>query len=350
MPWIEMCRANLALGQVDEAEKAIDQALKRDTRDIPALVLKGDCLLMRGDDRNAGTFYRAAIRTGSNAHALAPDVASELRRAEGCVLELQRRFEAHIDQRLTKAGFSGDLRSHEIGDAIDILLGRKRIFHSGDSEFVQEPTNFYYPGLPQRKFYERSEFDWMAGLESATDEIAAELEAIVGQPGAFSPYMVQHPGRPVNHHVLMDDPSWSAFYLIKAGQPVEGNAERCPRTLAALENVPLPRIRARGPNVLFSMLRPGAHIPAHCGMVNTQLICHLPIVTPPGCQLRVGEERRSWERGKALIFDDSVEHEAWNRSDQTRVVLLFDIWRPEVRQEERRALTTFFEAVEDYGA
>jgi aspartyl/asparaginyl beta-hydroxylase (cupin superfamily) len=84
-------------------------------------------------------------------------------------------------------------------------------------------------------------------------------------------------------------------------------------------------------------------------MLNSRLICHLPLIVPPGCAIRVGSEVRAWEEGKLLIFDDSIEHEAWNRSEELRVILLFEIWRPEIGDGERRALTTIFEAITDYG-
>jgi aspartyl/asparaginyl beta-hydroxylase (cupin superfamily) len=93
----------------------------------------------------------------------------------------------------------------------------------------------------------------------------------------------------------------------------------------------------------------GARIPPHHGFVNTRLICHLPLVVPEGCELRVGGEMRAWREGEALIFDDTIEHEAWNRSAETRVVLLFDIWRPELSEEERGLVTAMFNAVDSYG-
>ena len=90
----------------------------------------------------------------------------------------------------------------------------------------------------------------------------------------------------------------------------------------------------------------GARIQAHNGMINTRLICHLPLIVPPGCGFRVGNETREWEVGKLLIFDDTIEHEAWNDSGEDRVVLIFDVWRPELSMDERRAVTAIFEAIE----
>ena len=83
-------------------------------------------------------------------------------------------------------------------------------------------------------------------------------------------------------------------------------------------------------------------------MLNCRLICHLPLIVPPGCWLRVGNETRHWEEGKLMIFDDSIEHEAKNESDQTRIILLFDIWRPELSEHERTGISAIFDAIDRF--
>jgi aspartyl/asparaginyl beta-hydroxylase (cupin superfamily) len=93
---------------------------------------------------------------------------------------------------------------------------------------------------------------------------------------------------------------------------------------------------------MFSLLRPGARIAPHTGMFNTRLVCHLPLIVPPGCRFRVGNEVREWEEGKLLIFDDTIEHEAWNDGGEDRVVLIFDIWRPELSERERKEVAALF--------
>ena len=108
-------------------------------------------------------------------------------------------------------------------------------------------------------------------------------------------------------------------------------------------------IAGRSPMALFSLLKPGTHIQPHHGLINTRLICHIPLIAPADCALRVGAETRAWREGEALIFDDSIEHEAWNRSNRTRVILLFEIWRPELSIEERASLTALYEAIGAYG-
>ena len=105
----------------------------------------------------------------------------------------------------------------------------------------------------------------------------------------------------------------------------------------------------KAPMVLFSLLKPRAHIPPHNGLINTRLICHLPLLVPGPAWLRVGSETRHWQEGKLLIFDDSIEHEAMNEADETRVVLLFDIWRPELTLQERDEVARLFGALSAYG-
>jgi len=166
---------------------------------------------------------------------------------------------------------------------------------------------------------------------------------------AFAPYVQSLPDRPrPPESSMLDNPAWSAFYLWKDGAVVTGNAARCPRTLAALEGAPLCRLPQRSPSILFSLLRPHTRIPPHNGLVNTRLIVHLPLIVPPGCGFRVGNETREWVEGKAWVFDDSIDHEAWNDSDHTRVILLFEVWRPELSEQERALVQAMFSAIDEH--
>jgi aspartyl/asparaginyl beta-hydroxylase (cupin superfamily) len=119
------------------------------------------------------------------------------------------------------------------------------------------------------------------------------------------------------------------------GRRVEENAARCPRTMAVLDGVPQPQQAGRTPAAMYSLLKPRTRIPPHTGVTNVRLVVHLPLIVPPGCGFRVGNERREWVPGKAWVFDDTIEHEAWNDSDQLRVVFIFDIWHPHLTASER---------------
>jgi aspartyl/asparaginyl beta-hydroxylase (cupin superfamily) len=325
--------------QGDEAAEAaaLDRALEAQPRNLGALIMRGDGHLRRGDKRAAASFYRVALKAAEGRQP-SPNLAAELHRAAAMSKQLARDFEDQLEQKLESAGIPPGRRSRRFELALDMMLGRRQVY-------LQQPRSFYFPGLPQIEFYERDRFPWLAAIEAETEAIRAELQAVMAAESGFVPYVESEPDRPPMVHRLLGDPSWSAFHLWQGGEPVAGHAERCPRTIAALEQAPMPRIGGRSPMALFSLLRAGAHIAPHNGLLNTRLICHLPLIAPPGCRLRVGNETRSWEEGKALIFDDSIEHEAWNGSGETRVILLFEIWRPEIVEEERRALTAMFEAI-----
>jgi aspartyl/asparaginyl beta-hydroxylase (cupin superfamily) len=343
-PWFLLAQACRYAGDAQAEERALDRVLAEQPRHIGALIMKGDCRAQAGEDRGALSFYQAALNAAA-AHSgeVSPVLAGELQRIAGYSKQAEGRFADKLDAHLQQAGIGANARSRRFQDALDILLGRKQVY-------LQQPNSFYFPGLPQIQFYERTHFPWLDRIEAVVPEMRAELEAIVAEEGAFAPYVEHDPSRPQPANRLLGDPSWSAFYLWKAGEPLAGNAERCPKTMAALEAAPMPRIKGRSPMALFSLLRPGTHIAPHHGLLNTRLICHIPLITPPGCRLRVGNEVREWEQGRALIFDDSIEHEAWNDSAETRVVLLFEIWRPEIEEDERRALTAMFEAITAEGA
>ncbi|MEN3747725.1 aspartyl/asparaginyl beta-hydroxylase domain-containing protein [Sphingomonas sp. HF-S3] len=335
-PWAMLAQACRQLGDVAAETSALEAALAEDPRAIGALLMMGDRKRIDGDDRAATHFFRAALALAGTGQA-APGLATMIDGARRFLADAGQRFEAHL-----LAGIDGGQGGRRMADAVDLLLGRTQLY-------LQQPSMFYFPGLPQRPFYGREEFDWLPRLEAQVPAIRAELEAVLaGGEDGFQPYVERAQGRPAPANSLLDDPSWSAFFLWKNGEPVAANAARCPVTMAALAETPRPMIAKWSPMGLFSVLRPGTHIRPHHGVLNTRLICHLPLIVPPGCGIRVGAETREWREGKTLIFDDSFEHEAWNRGDATRVVLLFEIWRPEITPEEQVALTRIFELIDTY--
>lgn len=305
---------------------------------VRELLRQGDVNARAGDTRSASSFYQAALKAAHEAGTLPNALLPELRRAHDYSERAAADYQAHLERNLAALG-----AGPRFDEAIDILFGRKAIQ-------LQQPSAFYFPGLPQKPFYERGEFAWVPAVEAATPAIRNELLALLNEGADFQPYVEQEANRPrQDFHGMLGDPSWGAFYLWKDGSIVEPNAARCPRTMDALAKVPMTRIGTRTPSVLFSLLRAGAHIPPHHGMLNSRLICHLPLIVPPGCWLRVGNETRQWEEGKLLVFDDSMEHEAKNGSAEVRIILLFDIWRPELTEAERDGVSAIFEAIDRFG-
>jgi hypothetical protein len=347
--WVLLSRARGALGDRGGEEAAIDALLGHDAHSIPAQILKGDCLVRRGEERGGISFYRSALQGAARLPQIPPPLLPELDRIEAVVAEAGTRYRRHLETCLARDGLSPASVSRRFDDAFRILFGEKQAALG-----KQQPSVFYIPDLPQIEFYPRELFPWVEELESATGAICEELGAILREGGdgpeaGFTPYVQPERNRPHHDfHGLLGNPDWGAFYLIEDGAPHPRNAARCPSTMAAMAKLPLSRIEGRTPSVLFSLLRPGARIPPHFGMINARLIGHLPLVVPEGCALRVGEQTRPWVEGETLIFDDTIEHEAWNRSAQARVILLFDIWRPELDERERRAVAAMFRAIDRY--
>jgi aspartyl/asparaginyl beta-hydroxylase (cupin superfamily) len=107
-------------------------------------------------------------------------------------------------------------------------------------------------------------------------------------------------------------------------------------------------MKGRTPSAMFSVLKPRTRIPPHTGVTNARLVAHLPLVVPEGCGFRVGNETRQWVPGTAWVFDDTIEHEAWNDSDRPRAILIFDVWHPALTPAERAMVTAMAEAMEAF--
>lgn len=308
---------------------------------VADLLTEGDAHARAGNPRSALSFYREALR-GATTQRIDPATAMRLREAQAFIQARAQEFERALDAALAYGDPTDLIGSTRLSHALDLMKGRREIF-------PQQPSMFYYPYLAQRQFFEREEFAWVAALESNCSAIRKELEALLAADVGFRPYVEDEPDRPArDFHGLNNNRIWTALYLYKQGTPVPEIAERCPATMRALAEVPLSQIGERTPSVFFSRLEPGAHIPAHCGMLNSRVICHLPLIVPSGCWLRVGNETREWEQGKLLIFDDSIEHEAKNPSSEVRVVLIFDIWRPELSASERDGISAIFNAIDTF--
>lgn len=341
--WLLLAQACAQLDDRPAAHVALDQLFTVDRSNLDGLVMKGDLLGRAGDDRAAVSWYEAALRTAPPPGTpLAEVTLAALRRAEAARDAAAERFSAHLTARLASAGVDAKVTSPRFAEALAILSGTA-------TPYLQAPTSFFYPRLPHIPFFGRDQFPWLGALEAAVPAMRAEALAVLAGSEGKSPYVERPADRPSKEHSLLGDARWSAFHLWKDGVLVADNARRCPATIAALAGVPIPRIAGRSPMVLFSILQPGTHIPPHNGMLNTRLICHIPLIVPDNCVLRVGNEACPVLEGEAMIFDDSIEHEAWNRSDQPRVVLLFEVWRPELDAVERNSLTAMFEAIGTYG-
>jgi aspartate beta-hydroxylase len=212
----------------------------------------------------------------------------------------------------------------------------------------QQPSFLYFPELPASAYLPRQLFPWISALEQTTADIRAELLALLpsvqGRERVFTSTELEQ----VNLRGLDTPPSWNGYYFYRHGERREENRLRCPKTASAIDALPLSRVREHGPEVLFSVFTPGTHLLPHRGVTNTRLVGHLPLMVPENCALRVGGEEHHWQEGEVVVFDDTYEHEAWNRSNKTRVVMIFDIWNPYLTEAERAALADLIGAIGDF--
>ena len=214
----------------------------------------------------------------------------------------------------------------------------------------QRPTFLHFPDMPAQPYLSRGLFPWIEEYEASTAAIREELAAVLTADRNLEPV---HQGLSAAEqsrllHSAAGTPMWDAFFFHRHGASYQDNCQRCPRTMEALERLPIARIREHAPEIFFSVLRPDTHILPHRGVSNIRIVTHLPLLVPADCALRVAEETHEWNEGRVVAFDDTYEHEAWNRGNQTRVVLIADVWNPYLTEVERAALAQLVGSIGDF--
>lgn len=224
----------------------------------------------------------------------------------------QQEFYRRVSAELERA------QSARLLEALQTYVGQKEVNHSHP---LQRPA-FYVPGLDSRPWHDPDAFPWVRAFEDRADAIRQELLSLRGVPrSGFQPYDADHPD--------VHEGTWNMYYFELFGHRWEKHLAQCPETAAALAAIP----RLTG-TVSFSALTPDTHVKAHCGDMNAKIRCQLGLVGTEGCEIRVGAETRSWQNGKCILFDDSFEHEVWHRGTETRVVLILDVWHPDLTDAE----------------
>jgi aspartate beta-hydroxylase len=212
----------------------------------------------------------------------------------------------------------------------------------------QQPTFLYFPDLPTSPYLDRTVCPWIEGFEAQTETIRRELLQLLpsehGRERVFTATDVEQQ----NLRGVGQPPSWNGYYFYRHGVRRDDNCASCPATAAAVDALPLSRVPEHGPEVLFSVFTAGTHLLPHRGVTNTRVVAHLPLVVPADCALNVGGEVHAWKEGRVVVFDDTYEHEAWNRSQETRVVLILDLWNPYLTAAEQAAVADLVQAIGDF--
>jgi aspartyl/asparaginyl beta-hydroxylase (cupin superfamily) len=342
--WLKLAAMCRQMSEPDAAMAAVTGALRLDPLDFMALLMRASLLDQRGDGEAGEAYGRALAQRPAG--DLPPAVARAVERAQVRHADHVAALSDALAQatRDVEARASAEERAR-IARLRSNTTRATRPYHS-------EPTHYHFPGLVEREFHDRADHPWLAELEAETDAIEAEFRAVAGAERAELVPYIQYPDdaptqqwKPLNH-----SRDWTAIHLVQNGRPIAANARHCPTTMALLKRLPQPEIAGCCPNAMFSLLAPGTHIPPHVGIANARLVCHLPLVVPPGCWFRVGAETRPWMRGSAFVFDDTIEHEAMNPSDALRVVLIVDVWHPGLSPVEQEAVRAVLEHQGGFGS
>ncbi len=331
-------------GDANEERETIDAALAVDPYFVPALLARGNWLEHYGSEARAASVYANAMKISPAEKDWPPAYKSQLEYAQKVVDSHSKKFSAYLTDQLAESQATlSEKDAERWNEAIAIRAGRSQ-------PYTFESNQLHVPRLPTIPFFERKQFPFLDALEAKTDVIRKELlEALRTDRDEFKPYIAYQPGQPVNQWKELDhSDKWSALQLWKGGKAVQKNLNRCPETVKALSDASMADISGLCPNAFFSALAPKTHIPPHNGETNARLVAHLPLIVPDNCAIRVGFEKRRWNVGEAIVFDDTLEHEAWNNSDELRVVLIFDVWNPLLSETERKLVNAIAEATREF--
>jgi aspartate beta-hydroxylase len=207
--------------------------------------------------------------------------------------------------------------------------------HAGEARFHRytesfsraagQPLRGVYPDLDSQPWYDPQDFPLVNYLESNFGAIRDEILALEASRFHRESERIKRSGE------------WDVAFLYERGRRRDEVCDACPVTTVGIESYST--MRTVTGLIYVSRMRAGTHIQAHRGPTNLRLRCHLAVRVPDGdCAIRVGEQTRHWSEGRCLVFDDYFEHEAWNHTDDDRIVLIVDLWHPSLSATEVRLL------------
>jgi len=344
------------LGRLDLADRGAKLIVRVD----PAR-LAGSSLDLHGRAEVVGIVKKEQRRTFLDASEVRPLAAaadeasgsdSSEEEADEVTREVWRRVEVVLREHCLSALAMAASRKwvREMADPSNDTLARLRswmLLRINGRERPVSPPSPWQSGCPElltglraRPVWETAELPWLRPLEERAGEIRAELLALRSCRG-FQPLKIpdwassSKVASPDGAGSLSHDAGeWNVFYLSLHELPFADNRARCPVTVSLLAALPRPYDHA-----FFSALTPGTHVVKHHGPTNKKLRVHLPLVGVEGSRLRVADRTYECVEGRCFAFDDSFEHEAWHDGDRTRIVLVFDVWHPDLHDREVQFLS-----------
>ena len=290
-PQLMIWSANLdrESGDFLRAADAYRQALKRLPKNFPGWFNLGLCLMELKAFPEAGqAFQKSLSRPGGHRPSL-----------------------LQLGAVLTTMGRDSDVRKlYAMGKSRGLL-----------KHTAQRPA-FVCPGIPAKPWWSVNNVPGLADMDASA--IAAEVKALMS---------TQHVGTWTSP--ALGQGEWQKLFFGFRGRLNPEMDRLCPRTMEGLRRVELATDLPEG-NLCASILQPGTEVTPHCGPTNIRLRAHLGLDVPEDCGLNVAGETRAWRNGEWLVFDDSFEHSAWNRSSRPRMILIVDVWHPALNTPEKR--------------
>ena len=349
MSWHHLGRVQSALGDAPAALQSHGKAAELAPHFHLARLHLAEALERAGEPQQAVVQYARALQDAQNggrwlnADTTPPAVRPMVEQAVMAVRRGRHAAYEQLFEPLLKRYGADSLG--RVRDALAVYMNEARAV-PGDPR--QAPSFLFFPGLPTTPYFPKTLFTGIEEMEANTGRIRAELENVLHSDAGRERVFHTDELEKQNLRGLQRAPSWNGYYFYRYGERRADNCSACPVTAAALERVPLARVREHAPEVLFSVFTPDTHLLPHQGVTNTRVVAHLPLMVPDNCALSVGGEDHHWREGEVVVFDDTFMHEAWNRSDRTRVVLIFDLWNPYLTEAERAAVADLTAAIGDF--
>ena len=333
-------------GRPEAALEHVRVALKAHQDDYFPYLYLGSIFERLGDIKRASIAYSTAARLNpvgeslSDDPSLPPSARARARRGNALIDQFLRELHAHAVARVHQASPDADLDR--------VAAARWRRFHTVPIEPTnpeQDPMWFYVPGLDRTGWFEREEFPWVEALEARAEAILAEVRERYRIEEDTVPYLTRgNYGK--EYGGVFGTTNWGACRFYNGFQRSEETYRRFPVTASVLDDLPLFRIEGNAMEALYSVLKAGKRIPLHQSVSNAKLTVHLPLVVPESCYLEVQDEARQVEFGRCLFFDDTAVHGARNDSEAVRINLIFQVWHPDLRDEERAVIEASYAAHE----
>ncbi|KAG5879021.1 hypothetical protein JTB14_009659 [Gonioctena quinquepunctata] len=297
----DMAVTYLTVNRIDEARSVLKQVLAKWPDDGFALVHYGFILKTANKLEEAIFYLERGIRTGD----------------EGA---LDGRFYFHLGDALSRLGKTEEaMKVYEEGTKNKVFLSK------------YQRSLYNVPRLTGKSWWQPEDLPYSASFKLLRHnwmKIRDEALSVLSVKGDFQN----------ESENLKDTGDWKQFELFARGQKNSRNCKKCPFTCSIIDKIPEARSCKRG-QTKFSVMHPGTHIWPHCGPTNCRLRAHLGLEVPSKTFIRVATETRSWKEGEIIIFDDSFEHEVWHNGTKLRLVLIVDIWHPELTPSEKRNLS-----------